>query len=51
MHGNKAYFVKLTINLNLGILNFGAKNLKSTWSITKTPKNVPKKALASLLAV
>lgn len=29
MHGNNAYFVKFTMNLNLGIRKLGAKNLRT----------------------
>ena len=49
--GSNAYFPKNTRNLNLGILKLGAKNLNKIWSVNSTAKNVPKKALAYLLAV
>ena len=51
IQGIKTYLAKNTMNLKRGILNLGAKNLNRSWSVNKTPKNVPKKVLASLLVV
>ena len=51
IQGISAYLDKNTNDLSRGILIFGAINLRIIWSVTNTAKNVPKNALASLLAV